>query len=378
MSHLVNQNHPLIKREQTYFLDRKLVSVHNVDRDINKWPNPSHFEIELPENLLNVSSLRLVNSYIPSNIYTFTNDYQNTKFCFTIQEDISGTSAEKTHIDLFESGGNSFTVEIDEGFYTPVELANELQAKLNRNVTETLQAFPPGLPSSYIYSHFRVKYNSTQHKLYIINLRDGFTLQFDKQITYDGVSCGQKTVFGQYSNWGLPYNLGFNKQQYDISNGVPDLSFYYDSTVYGPDPSSNGGVVRFAASEDSMDIATSGPIYVELDKYNSMDELDPYVNNTMALFNNDYTGRTNSAFAKIPVLSDPFAHNYESKNALSNITFFKTPIPKIRTLKFKIRHHDGRLVDFKRMPFSFTIEANQLIDEQPRNYVVHAPYVYNL
>ena len=33
---IVNQNHPLIPREQTYVLDRKLISFHSVDRDINQ------------------------------------------------------------------------------------------------------------------------------------------------------------------------------------------------------------------------------------------------------------------------------------------------------------------------------------------------------
>ena len=43
----VQQMHPLIPREQTFVLDRKLVSVHSYDRDIKKWPNSNHFEVDL-------------------------------------------------------------------------------------------------------------------------------------------------------------------------------------------------------------------------------------------------------------------------------------------------------------------------------------------
>ena len=48
MSNLtLNTTHPLNNREQTYFMDRKLISVHSIDRDIKKWPNANEFEILL-------------------------------------------------------------------------------------------------------------------------------------------------------------------------------------------------------------------------------------------------------------------------------------------------------------------------------------------
>ena len=75
----VNQNHPLIEREQTFFLDRKLVSFHSYDRDIKKWPNANNFEIILPESLDNVQSIRLDTISLPSNQYVFSNENQNTK-----------------------------------------------------------------------------------------------------------------------------------------------------------------------------------------------------------------------------------------------------------------------------------------------------------
>ena len=48
------QNHPLIPREQTFLLDRKIVSIHSEDRDISKWPNCNNFEVTLPEDLINI------------------------------------------------------------------------------------------------------------------------------------------------------------------------------------------------------------------------------------------------------------------------------------------------------------------------------------
>ena len=71
--------HPLIKSEQTYVLDRKLVSIHSGDRDFNKWPNSNEFGVDLGVNFNNVQSMRLINFAIPVNHYTFSDYYQNTK-----------------------------------------------------------------------------------------------------------------------------------------------------------------------------------------------------------------------------------------------------------------------------------------------------------
>ncbi len=106
-----NTDHPLISRQQTYMLDRKLVSISSEDRDQCQWKNRAHFEITLPQQLLNVETIRLVECNFPSNNYTFKNNYFNTKFLFSV---IIG-------------GMNTGPLEltITEGFYTPKQLANE-------------------------------------------------------------------------------------------------------------------------------------------------------------------------------------------------------------------------------------------------------------
>ena len=84
MSNFILQTaHPLIQREQTYVLDRKLISIHSVDRDYQQWPNSNHFGIDLGEAFHNVQSMRLINFAVPSNNYTFSTAYQNTKMSFT-------------------------------------------------------------------------------------------------------------------------------------------------------------------------------------------------------------------------------------------------------------------------------------------------------
>ena len=44
----VQNNHPLIPRQNYYTLDKKLVAIHSEDRDYCQWPNANHFEVTLP------------------------------------------------------------------------------------------------------------------------------------------------------------------------------------------------------------------------------------------------------------------------------------------------------------------------------------------
>ena len=46
-------------------------------------------------------------------------------------------------------------------------------------------------------------------------------------------------------------------------------------------------------------------IYMEVEKYNTYDEICPFPTQTNSMFSNTYCGRVNSAFAKIPLLNGP-------------------------------------------------------------------------
>ena len=59
-----------------------------------------------------------------------------------------------------------------------------------------------------------------------------------------------------------------------------------------------------------------------------------------------------------------------------NVSFYEPPLKKLRRLKFKFRYHDGRLVDFKCLPLSFTLEFSMLRDEQLRSRNVRVSGLY--
>ena len=457
----VNQNHPMIPNNQNFKLDRKLISVHSEDRDVSKWPNVNEFEVKLPVDLKNVSSLRLMDVQFPVNYYVFSNNYQNTKFTFKVlPNNITYTGAGCTRSvnqknKLVDNSANSYTAQISEGFYTPIRLADEIAGQMNKTVEKFLRDSSGVLAKSYAsgswtgletitdhtYENFRVLYDEVGLKLWFGNRFDNFTLEFDNSlISYDISSCnlnknfdhahygrnpehGPK-IFDLYDNWGLGSYLGFEKKKY-TAEIIPDLSgleiFSQDLTNFEyvhaneegawliPDGSGAfsgypNGIGYYLYAPNTLNIFGEGHVYMELDKYNSLDEIEPYSNNSND-FNNkcmyihgrkvkldDCQGLKNikpntrtangtykSAFAKIPVIAKPNERMYTSTGGfLSDVFYSDPPVAKVDKFKVKFRYHDGRLVDFRGANLSFTIEATELRNEIRKSGEVRMPYYTGL
>jgi len=403
-NNITNQNHPLIPNIQSYLLDRKLISFHSNDRDISQWSRASHFEIDLPTELSNIVSMRLVNISLPNNQYVFSNEYQNTKFNFSV-----GPSGE-TPQDL--------DVVIAEGSYTPIQLATEIENKMNFAVNaHTWTKITP----SGEYLNFKCKYNEVSNTFWFGNnsawepgksqsaVHGQFSLNFHKKMSYV-INCDQVEVWKHYTKWGLPAYLGYEKKKY-IADRTPPNPFLKDIHPYDasgdafgffyeiedpnssidqgywlpglhtdPPPSPPKGEQNWyvdASKNCHLDVVGENWIYMEMDKYNTMDELEPYSENTAALYNNDYAGKVDSAFAKIPLQCNAFSQIYNTNRAfISNISHYNPPLKRINRLKFKFRYHDGRLVDFKCLPLTFVIEFNMLKNDIPRGMNVTVPPSY--
>jgi hypothetical protein len=339
---------PLINREQNYVLDRKLVSVHSEDRDITKWPNSNTFEIMLPETLLNVQSMRLIQATMPGTFFTFTNDYQNTKFNITIN-------------------GITSTIQIQDGFYTVEQLSTEITNRVNTLIHSD--------------ASFNVFYDEVKSKFFFGHTDLSFNLNFDQQISYDFSNCEQPIIWNNHSKWGLPYHLGFQKQLYKSTNspiGV-DFDFISPNNVV---TSGSSSIKNYIEAPLSFIINGETAIYMEIDKYNSYDELYPYnqssdKSSTQMFGNNAYAGKVNSAFAKIPIQNHTQFSDARTFYLL-NMVQYDPPIERIVRLKFKFRFHDGRLVNFQNFPFDFTIEFNSLRNEIEKKYNVRVPATYVL
>ena len=172
----LNNQHELIKRQNTYVLDRKLVTIHSEDRDISKWPNTNMFEVELPEVLSNVQSMRLVEIVLPANQYIFSNNQQNIKMQFYVTPRIRNATY-MNYYTILESNKNiPYNITIQEGYYTPDQMANEIENRMNNAVKEVLIN---GGISSPDYDLFKVKYDKVGQRLVFGNTYDNFYLPFN-------------------------------------------------------------------------------------------------------------------------------------------------------------------------------------------------------
>ena len=497
-------SHPLIQSEQTYVLDRKLISIHSVDRDYQKWPNSNKFGIELGEAFHNVQSMRLINFAVPSNNYTFSTAYQNTMMSFNyvntlkfdyrvihsgtglagtrmqdvltgcfgpvtgflgvfptnvtlwvkiagVLTDYSTLSTPPTGYPIAAAGPydwngewelrwapSEFTITIPEGSYSSTALAETVESLMNQkifNITSlggdagvgTGYNFIPGPvgPLTYIdttlyhtgaasawnagsltgIKPFIVYYNTVTNRLLIGSTQGTFTLNFAKQEIYNPSCDVNKAIFHQYTKWGLPSYLGFAKNTYtgnttDVSNNadlflksigglylpfetqapwlIPNGTELITSDLTNTTVTANYKVTSVEATYN-LDINGEDALYMEIDRYNSIDEIYPYSERTGHLYNNDLGHRVNGSFAKIPLTHVPFGQEMGSRNNfVLNVFHADPPIQRIDRLKFIFRYHDGRLVDFKNLPFSFTLELNMLKDEQERGKHVRVPALYNL
>lgn len=384
----VNNEHQLIRRQNTYVLDRKLVTIHTEDRDISHWPQANHFEVELPESLANVQSMRLVEIQLPANQYVFSNNQQNTKMNFYLRPNNSTQPA--IYAALAGNINNYYSITIEEGYYSPDEMANELQNLMNKAVQDFLVNDTGIVGATYTY--FKVRYNKVSQQMYFGNTYDGFVLPFQDRIDYN-VSCsaiiGDKqpdNVWEQYTNWGLPSYLGFDKKEYTGIETSGNVLFNYDSSNVWliPDPTylipSQTAYAYYVVAPKTISLFGDSAIYMEFDKFNTIDELVPYAERTNNMYNNDYSGKVKSAFAKIPItVGGQSSQIFDSRNLfLQNVSQYHPPIDRIKKVKFKFRYHDGRLVDFKDNNFNFTVAFNQLKDEIARDYVVRVPEEYKL
>lgn len=382
---VVGNSHVLQGRSQNYVIVRRLLTLHSEDRDACKWPSSSYFEVDLPEPITNVQSMRLVNLTMPQNLYVFSRAMQNTKMWL---------SDETAGLRGFQE------VEIQEGTYTPDQLALELQCRI----------------TAAGYTGTKVMFDKVSLRFWFSFGTNGSVpvFRFDKPNEYaitrtdpdnpnpvlatPGCSrpCWGRSVeqaplvWEGCAKWGLGWYLGFDDKAAVTCDVAPKggLVFGWRRTCTDVCAPPNDPPCTPWAEEGAFYIAAPCPsatrilgdtaIYIDIDKYNMYDELSPQTANSSSMFNRKGGGTVNSAFAKVAITTkfgtriiDPDQQGFQ------NVQLFEPPLERIQKLTFRIRYHDGRLVDFKGAPFDISMEFNQLRDEIRRKYQVRVPPLYH-
>jgi hypothetical protein len=313
---LNNKPYPNLSCSSCYnssIFNTQVMTIHTEDRDITKWPFENNFEVELPLVIKNVLSVELYDITLPSHYYNISENLQNTSLWFSIPQYFQDP------IELI----------LDSGFYNEIELIQSLQNNLNKVTANKLYLIQVYAINTTTYDGFDVSLNKITQKITINNKLDQFDLWCQKKSNYNDCIIDN---WKMNIEWGLPYNLGFNKSLYN--------------SIY--DSSNNIFVLE---GPNNININISNTIYMEIDKFNYINEIAPFSKSTTSYFNNDYYGKVNSAFAKL-ILSNV-------SNTYIPIKKFKRILPhmeeKVARLKFRFRYHNGNLVDFINQNFNFSL-----------------------
>ena len=391
-------NHPLIPNSNDYIIYKKYVSIHSEDRDILKYPNSNQFEIEMPEDITNVYSLRLINWTFPANYNSFSFFNSNITMFFKITKPynpganmVFNPLEQAIFAALFQTSNELFIFTIQEGFYNPTQMVTELQNKFNFVVTQRITKYLTDNSltaelTQFIaqggYSKFVIVYNSVGQKIWYGNTSDEFVLANEAVSVIgeldDNLFCGSKAQLPEFDFWGLPSNLGLSRCNItavsitDTVTGQPFTPRFYYGDVNGgdngywllPNPTLTNSVVYFIEPPFKINLMGPAYFYMELNGNNCIDETSPYTVNRFTLSNNITNGIVNSSFAKIAVPTTPISQWFDRESLPYKM--YWPPAERMRKLGVRFRYHNGQLVNFGAFPYSFAIEFTTLTPNQPR------------
>jgi len=390
-----NQNHPLQQNVQDYFQYKKYVSISSEDRDIIAYPTSSNFEIELPEDIINVSTVRVSDYAFPSNYSIFSVENGNTTLAFQIVHPYNPYEHEGTpdtlQIAIYEAltsiKNKRINISIQDGFYIPQQMVTEITRKMNEAITRQIIEYfkekgDTGSLDAFIaangYKRFLVVYNEVSFKIWFGNRTDVFEM-LNQDVAFDSglvqnSSCirGYKTP--ELSDWGLPSNLGMTRCNITSiqAESVLETRFYYGD-VYSfndtgiwliPDPLCPGSKTSFIECNSKINFLGPSHFYICIDTLNCIDITSPFSVSNFTLKTNQSNGVVNQALAKVSLYSAPLSEFFDK--GLPYYKFFVPPKDNIRRLKIAIKYHNGQFVNFDSFNYTFTLEFTQLIPMNSR------------
>ena len=414
MSSTIFNNHPLINNANQYYYEKKYISIHSEDRDVDKYPNSAIFEIELPQDYVNVASARLYSWSFPANYsvfsvfnYNVTMTFKLTKLYNPGEYNTSNVLSEGIFAALYNNLDFEYIVLIESGFYNPTQMARELSNKFNEAVTNVINTFfdnnleyAEAKNLFVAYNRFKVVYNSVSQKLWFGNTADKFVLTNDSKLYLKkelvDSSCFRRNALPQFTDWGLPAYLGFTRCPAYALNADDTIKiqtyasgtetalenqktprFYYGDVGDGDNgywllPSEPGSSVYFI--EAPFKISFMGPayFYMEIAGLNCIDETIPWNLSNYTVHNSGNNGVVNSSFAKIAIPSTPISQWFDEDTA--PYKYFNPPAERIRKLSIRLRYHNGQNVDLGQFEYSFMLEFNLLTPQQQRSYSIRDAY----
>lgn len=389
MSYNLSSSHQLIPNSQQYMLQYKFITVNSEDRDVSKYANSSEFEIDLPQDYVNVQTVKLNSWSFPYKYDVFSEYTNNTFFTFRLRPYyVVSTNA-------ILGPMTTFSINIESGTYTPSQMATELTNKMNMVVDKFLKT---SFSAINTYTDFVVTYHEVNAKLWFGNKNSAFELLNDSEVyttneNNSNADCYRRTSYKRYVNWGLPYFLGFNRETVESDVVTDEVKMYYQSASQWITSNVLTGQPNYVVADYKLNLDGPTHFYVEIAGMNNMDEtmpkkhycdhgvtLNDYCDNGNAMTKkslqtinstNESNGIVNSCFAKIPVPVKPDTDWFNTTS--DSYMLYNPPAEKIRRLRIKIRYHNNILVNFENFEFSFVLQLGIILPQIEKKFNVYVP-----
>lgn len=405
----LNTNHPLIPNSQEYIFYNKYVSIHSEDRNVVAFPNSAEFEIELPEDLLNVVSVKLTNWTFPANYNTFSGANGNILFVFEISNPynpaafgLTDTLNYRIYEALFLTQKEYYKFLIEEGFYNPFQMATELTNKFNFSVNKRITTYFKEQNILYPsdgwnitlqefiqqggYNRFIIVYNNVSSKLWFGNRADPFNLINEvgtfTDTLLDSICLTEARHVPDNTNWGLPGYLGLprcnsssiNASSLEDITSVEQIGdnfvprFFYADVTPGdnglwllPYTDFSGSEVHWVEAFYKINLMGEAYMYMEIEGLNCIDETQPYNFSKFTQTTNQTNGIVNSSFAKLGIPTTPMSQWFDRDSVPYKV--FNPPLERMRRLRIKIRYHNGRICNFGVFNYSILLQFTLMVPQ---------------
>ena len=375
----LNTVHNVQPNANTYFMEKKFVSIHSEDRNVIAYPNSGEFQITLPQTLNNVVKVKFSAFDFPANYDVFSRERDNTKLAFSIVNPYfpttSPTLLSEAIYECLESIKDTILIaQIATGFYTQNQMVIELTNRLNKEISDQLNQFVlNNLPkySSLLpitdstYDRFVVIYNAVQQTIIFGNTADQFTLNNSNIFAFSqanvAVQCRQNPL-PDFSSWGLPSNLGLKRID-TVSKPAEYRRIFYGEINPGdngywlvPNPSLGNKTVYYVECPYKINLMGFANFYLSIEQFNCIDITTPFYITPQKIYTGDTTGLVNAAFAKIQIPTTPLSQWFGGTLDVGPYVHFSPPRDKISQLNVKLAYHDGTIVNFQNFNYSFILQ----------------------
>lgn len=319
---------------------KQIISIDSLFRDNYETSSSSNFVFTLPNEIANVTSMKLTATEIPNTYYLISKKRENNKFKIRIKDNSVVPSIE-----------TDFEIELPEGTWNSGDFITYIQNYFDVNNNTDLRYLYLILDDQTGRILFRFK---TPDEITNLNTLYGYTLSTTRpqDLEYKFLNIDRNTCLEDYnSNNYLLYIVGFSYDQLDVYISFSNTLVYSRSTF-------NGFVMaNFVYAHTIMTF-----FYVCIDDYitNTKDQVMAFKRDGMIAEN---------ILGRVQIKNAPFTINVDNNtdNVFKERNYFGNV--KIRKLGIRIIDKYGSLVDLNNSEMSLALELTQsYCSERQNNY----------